>query len=53
MNYSWEEIVKAVSIYASSMAEFKTIIDELEYGRKNIYDYPGLVGILYASSVSW
>ena len=53
MNFSWEEIVKAVSIYASSMAEFKTIIDELDYGRKNIYDYPGLVGILYASNVSW
>lgn len=53
MDYSWEEIVKAVSIYASSMAEFKTIIDELDYGRKNIYDYPGLVGILRTSSVSW
>lgn len=53
MNYSWEEIVKAVSIYASSMAEFKTIIDELEYGRKNIYDYPGLVDILSISDVSW
>ena len=53
MNYSWEEIVKAVSIYASSMAEFKTIIDELDYGRKNIYDYPGLVDILCTSSVRW
>lgn len=53
MNYSWEEIVKAVSIYSSSIAEFKTIIDELEYGKKNIYDYPGLVGILRASSVYW
>ena len=53
MNYSWEEIVKAVSIYASSMAEFRTIIDELEYGRKNIYDYPGLVDILSTSGVSW
>ena len=52
MNYSWEEIVKAVSIYASSTAEFKIIIDELEYGRKNIYDYPGLVNILSTSSVS-
>ena len=53
MNYSWKEIVKAVSIYSSSMAEFKTIIDELEYGEKNIYDYPGLVDILSTSSVSW
>ena len=53
MNYSWEEIVKAVSIYASSVAEFKTIIDELEYWEKNIYDYPGLVDILSTSSVSW
>lgn len=53
MDYSWEEIVKAVSIYASSMTEFKTIIDELYYGRKNIYDYHGLVGILRTSSVSW
>lgn len=34
MNYSWEEIVNAVSIYASSITEFRTIIDELEYGRK-------------------
>ena len=50
MNYSWEEIVKAVSIYSSSMAEIKIIVDELEYGRKNIYDYPGLVDIL---STSW
>lgn len=53
MNYSWEEIVKAASIYASSVAEFRTIIDELDYGRKNIYDYPGLVDILSTSSVSW
>lgn len=53
MSYSWEEIVKAVSIYSSSMAEFKTIIDELEYGRKNMYDYPGLVDILSTNSVSW
>ena len=53
MNYSWKEIVKAVSIYASSSAEFKTIINELDYGRKNIYDYPGLVDILSTSSVSW
>ena len=53
MGYSWEEIVKAVSIYASSMAEFKTIIDELDYGRKNIYDYPRLVDILCTSSVRW
>lgn len=51
MNYSWEEIVKAVSIYSSSMAEFKTIVDELEYGEKYIYDYPGLVNILCTSSV--
>lgn len=53
MSYSWEEIVKAVSIYTSSVAEFKTIIDELDYGRKNIYDYPGLVDILSTSSVHW
>ena len=53
MNYSWEEIVNAASIYASSMAEFRTIIDELDYGRKNIYDYPGLVDILSTSGVSW
>ena len=53
MDYSWEEIVKAVSIYSSSMAEFKTIVDELEYGKKYIYDYPGLVDILYTSSVRW
>ena len=52
MDYSWEEIVKAVSIYASSMAEFKTIVDELEYGEKYIYDYPGLVDILRTTSVS-
>ena len=53
MNYSWKEIVNAVSIYASSMAEFRTIIDELEYGRKSIYDYPGLIEILCTSGVSW
>lgn len=52
MNYSWEEIVNAVSIYAFSMAEFRTIIDELDYGRKSIYDYPGLVDILRTSSLT-
>ena len=46
MNYPWKEIIKAVSIYSSSIAEFKTIIDELDYGRKNVYDYPGLADIL-------
>lgn len=51
MDYSWEEIIKAISIYSSSMAEFKTIVDELEYGKKYIYDYPGLVDILCTSSV--
>ena len=49
MDYPWKEIVKAVSIYASSMTEFKTIMDELEYGRKNVYDYPGLADILSSS----
>lgn len=53
MNYSWDKIVNAVSIYASSIAEFRIIIDELEYGRKSIYDYPGLIEILCSGGVSW
>lgn len=44
--FSWEEIVDAVSKYSWSIAEFKTICDELEFGSKTVSDYPGLYKIL-------
>lgn len=44
--FSWKEIVDAVSKYSWSIAEFKTICDELEFGSKTVSDYPGLYKIL-------
>lgn len=44
--FSWEEIVDAVSKYSWSIAEFKTICDELEFGSKIVSDYPRLYRIL-------
>lgn len=44
--FSWEEIVKAVSKYSWFTAEFRTICDELEFGSKTVNDYPGLYKIL-------
>ena len=45
-DFSWEEIVEAVSKYSWSIAEFKPICDELEFGSKTVSDYPGLYKIL-------
>lgn len=43
---SWSDIVEAIGKYASSMAEFSTICDELEFGSTTVEDYPGLYDIL-------
>ena len=45
-NLSWNEIVNAVYDYSDTLAEFKTIMDELEYGDNTVLDYPGLVQII-------
>ena len=39
---SWSDIVEAAGKYADSMAEYKTICEELEFGSKTITNYPGL-----------
>lgn len=44
--FSWEEIVEAVMKYSWSIAEFRTICDELEFGSKTVSDYLGLYKIL-------
>ena len=44
--FSWEEIVDAVSKYSWSIVEFRTICDELEFGSKTVGDYPELYEIL-------
>lgn len=41
-NYTWEEIVEGVARYASSIAEERIILDELEYTNATIDNYPGL-----------
>lgn len=42
IEFSWGDIVEAVDKYASSMAEFNTICDELKFGSATVEDYPGL-----------
>lgn len=44
--FSWNDIVEAVGKYAGSIAEFRTICNELEFGSNTVEDYPGLYDVL-------
>lgn len=46
IEFSWCDVVEAVDKYAGSMAEFRTICDELEFGSATVEDYPGLYDLL-------
>lgn len=50
VEFSWSDVVEAVGKYASSIAEFDTICDELEFGSNTVEDYPGLYDILIENS---